>query len=132
MKKTANLDDIPEDLGEVAEIEQAFNIANKINMTPEELEIVERQAMALQDERGRIAYAEQQGLVKGKAEGRLSEAIAFVMRLLKKRFPDIPNTINSKIENLPIEDLESLGEDLLDFNSMEDLESWLNSRFPEQ
>ncbi|MEM1169229.1 MAG: Rpn family recombination-promoting nuclease/putative transposase [Cyanobacteria bacterium P01_H01_bin.35] len=130
LKETANLDEIPEGLGVVAEIEQALNIANKINMTPEELEIVDRRAIALQDERGRISYAEQQGLVKGEAKGRLSEAIAFVMRLLKKRFPDIPTTITSQIENLPIEDLESLGEDLLDFNSLEDLESWLNYHNP--
>ena len=33
-------------------------MANFINMTPEELEIVENRGIALQDERGRIAYAE--------------------------------------------------------------------------
>ena len=36
----------------------AENMANFINMTPEELEIVENRGIALQDERGRIAYAE--------------------------------------------------------------------------
>ncbi|NEP04057.1 MAG: DUF4351 domain-containing protein, partial [Okeania sp. SIO4D6] len=116
--------------GVVAEIEQALNIANKINMTPEELEMVERRAIALQDQRGQIAYAEQEGEARGKVEGRLSEAIAFVMRLLKKRFKDIPTSINNQIEDLAVEELESLGEDLLDFNSLEDLESWLNSRNP--
>ncbi|NEO52820.1 MAG: Rpn family recombination-promoting nuclease/putative transposase [Okeania sp. SIO3B5] len=47
LKEAAQLNDIPESLGVVAEIEQALDIANKINMTPEELEIVERRAIAL-------------------------------------------------------------------------------------
>ncbi|NES70335.1 MAG: Rpn family recombination-promoting nuclease/putative transposase [Okeania sp. SIO2D1] len=130
LKEAARLDYIPESLGVVAEIEQALNIANKINMTPEELEMVERRAIALQDQRGQIAYAEAKGEATGEVRGRLSEAIAFVMRLLKKRFKYIPTSINNQIEDLPVEDLESLGEDLLDFNSLEDLESWLNSRNP--
>ncbi len=134
------MDDIPEGLGVVAEIEQALNIANKINMSPEELEIVERRAITLQDEKGRIAYAQEQGeaigeargLVKGEEIGRLSEAIAFVMGFLEKRFQDIPTAITSQIEDLPLEDLKSLGKDLLDFNSLEDVESWLNYRYPNQ
>ncbi|NES88553.1 MAG: DUF4351 domain-containing protein [Okeania sp. SIO2B9] len=130
LKEAARLDYIPENLGVVAEIEQALNIANKINMTPEELEMVERRAIALQDQRGQIAYAEQEGEARGKVEGRITKAIAFVMRLLKKRFKDIPTSINNQIEDLAVEELESLGEDLLDFNSLEDLESWLNSRNP--
>ena len=140
IKEAARLDDIPESLGVVTEIELALNIANKINMAPEELEIVERRAIALQDERGRIAYAEQEaeargaarGEARGEIQGCLSEAIAFVMRLLRKRFKDLPTAINNQIEDLPVEDLESLGEDLLDFNSLEDLEIWLSARIPNQ
>lgn len=49
------------------------------------------------------------------------------MRLLKKRFGEIPTETSSKIEKLTIEELESLGEDFLDFNSMDDLVSWLNN-----
>ena len=64
LKEAGRLDDIPESLGMVAEIEQAFNFANKINMTPEELERVEYRAIGLQDQKGRIAYAEQQGIIK--------------------------------------------------------------------
>ena len=58
LQEAASFDEIPESLGEISEIEQALNIANFINMTPEELEIVENRGIALQDERGRIAYAE--------------------------------------------------------------------------
>ncbi|NET74613.1 MULTISPECIES: Rpn family recombination-promoting nuclease/putative transposase [Okeania] len=126
LKEATRLDSIPENLGEVSEIEKALNIANRINMTVEELDIVERRAIAMQDERGRIIYAKEQG----EEQGRLNQTIALVMRLLKKRFGEIPETINNQIEDLLLSDLESLTEDILDFNSLEDLESWLEENSP--
>ncbi|NEO55562.1 MAG: Rpn family recombination-promoting nuclease/putative transposase [Okeania sp. SIO3B5] len=126
LKEANRLDSIPENLGEVSEIEKALNIANRINMTVEELDIVERRAIAMQDERGRIIYAKEQG----EEQGRLNQTITLVMRLLKKRFGEIPATIGSRIEDLLLSDLESLNEDILDFNSLEDLESWLQERSP--
>ncbi|WP_366558116.1 DUF4351 domain-containing protein [Okeania sp. SIO3B5] len=79
----------------------------------------------MQDERGRIMYAEK----KGEEKGRLKEAIALIIRLLKKRFGEIPATIINQIEDLVLDDLESLREDILDFNSLEDLQIWLEKRF---
>ena len=117
LKEATTLDNIPESLGEVSEIELALNIANQAKMTVEELEIVERRAIMLQDEKGRITYAKEQGEQEG--ESRL------IMRLLKKRFGEISEVISTQIEGLSIENLESLGEDFLDFNSLEDLASWL-------
>ncbi|WP_293069722.1 DUF4351 domain-containing protein [Okeania sp. SIO2B3] len=120
LKEANRLDSIPENLGEVSEIEKALNIANIINMTVEELDIVERRAIAMQDERGRIIYAKEQG--------KLNQTIALVMRLLKKLFGEIPETISSQIKDLLLSDLENLTEEILDFNSLEDLESWLEER----
>ncbi|MDJ1176088.1 Rpn family recombination-promoting nuclease/putative transposase [Roseofilum capinflatum] len=116
LKEAATLEEVPENLGEVSEIELALNLASQANMTPEEFEIVDKRGMMLQDERGRVAYAEQKG---GKR---------LIMRLLKKRFGEIPEEISSQIESLSIEELESLGEDFLDFNSLEDLANWLKDR----
>ena len=113
LKGASRLNEIPENLGEVSEIEKALNIANKINMTAEELDIVERRGIAMQDERGRITYAEQQGKLE------------LIMRLIKKRFGEIPEAIISQIEDLYVENLDNLGEDFLDFNNLEDLLSWL-------
>ncbi|MEQ8997478.1 MAG: Rpn family recombination-promoting nuclease/putative transposase [Coleofasciculus sp. B1-GNL1-01] len=122
LKEAARLESIPESLAEVSEIEFALQLANQANMTVEELDIVERRGMMLQDEKGRITYAEE--------KGRLTEALALIMRQLKKRFGDIPATLSRKIEDLSLEDLESLGEDFLDFNSLADLSSWLEERSP--
>ncbi|MDY7006939.1 MAG: Rpn family recombination-promoting nuclease/putative transposase [Cyanobacteriota bacterium] len=132
LKEAAKFDDIPESLGEVAEIEQALNIANRINMTPEELEIVERRAIALQDEKGRLTYAEQQGeargIIKGETIGRLNQTIALVKLLITQRFGEVNDEINSQIEALPLADVEDLVKVFLSFNSLADLESWLQER----
>ncbi|NEQ84920.1 MAG: DUF4351 domain-containing protein, partial [Moorea sp. SIO2I5] len=81
---------------------------------------------ALQDERGKLTYAEEIGKEIGKEIGRKKEAIALIIRQLKKRFGEIDKKTISKIENLTIEELENLGEDFLDFNNITDLENWLN------
>ena len=128
LKEAASLDGIPESLGEVVEIEQALNIANFINMSPEELEVVENRGIAMQDERGRIAYAEQLGVVKGETKGRLSQAIALVKLLITQRFGEPSVGMSNQIEDLPIADLEDLVKVFLSFNRMVDLESWLQER----
>ncbi len=120
LKETGDLPGIPEILGEVEEIEMALNIANQINMNAEELEIFENRGIALQDERGRLSYAVEQA--------QLNQTMAIIMRQLKKRFGDIPAAISSQVEGLSLEDLEVLTEDILDFNSLEDLQSWLEER----
>ncbi|MEQ9013147.1 MAG: DUF4351 domain-containing protein, partial [Marinovum algicola] len=124
LKEAAMLEDIPDTLGEVSEIELALNLASQANMTVEEFEIVDRRGMMLQDEKGRLNYAKE----AGKEEGRLTEAIALVMRLLKKRFGEIPVAITSQVEGLPLSELETLTEDIFDFQNLENLSSWLERR----
>lgn len=117
LNDAASLQEIPESLAEVAEIEKALRIANQSNMTVEELEIAERRAIALQDEIERVEYAQEVGEHKG-----LYRAI---FRLSKKRFGELPDAIISQIKDLSDEDLEDLTEAFLDFESIEDLLSWL-------
>ncbi len=124
LNQAVTLDEIPEQLGEVSEIELALNIANLANLTVAELEEVQRRAMLLQDERGRLTYAKEEG----REEGQLTEARGLITRQLKKRLGEIPANIINQIENLSLKNLEILGEDLLDFNNLADLEQWLNSR----
>ncbi|MEQ8538361.1 MAG: Rpn family recombination-promoting nuclease/putative transposase [Coleofasciculus sp. D1-CHI-01] len=130
LKEAASLDNIPNNLGDVSEIELALNIANQAKMTVEELEVVERRGIMLQDEKGRITYAAEQGEEKGREKGRLQEAIALVMRLLNKRFGEVPEVISTKVERLPLQDLENLTEEILDLNRLEDLERWLDEHSP--
>ena len=148
LKEAAKLDEIPTILGEVEEIEEALSIANQTSMTFEELDLVDRRSILLQDEEGRIIYAREQGREQGrqqgieegkqqgieegkqqgKEEGRFQATLALVLRQLKKRFGEIPEAQGSQIENLAISDLEGLSEDLFEFKSLEDLSRWLQGR----
>ena len=78
----------------------------------------------------KLEAAEQKGEVKGKTqgrvEGRVEEARALVLRQLTRKLGNVSSVLLTQIEALPLERVELLGEDLLDFNSLADLESWLN------
>jgi predicted transposase/invertase (TIGR01784 family) len=56
---------------------------------------------------------------------RLYEARSLVLRLLVRRVGALPETVQAQVESLPLERMETLGEDLLDFSDLTDLENWL-------
>jgi len=61
---------------------------------------------------------------EGREEGR--EATAnIITRLLRKRFGELPQEVHSLISGLSLSMLEELGEALLDFTSVADLQAWL-------
>jgi predicted transposase/invertase (TIGR01784 family) len=72
-----------------------------------------------------LAEGKTEGLVEGKTEGRIEEAKGLVIRLLTRKLGNINPNLLAKIEALPLERVESLGEDLLDFTVISDLEQWL-------
>ena len=79
-------------------------------------------------------FAEEIGKLDAVEQGRVMEITtswgeqaerSLILRLLKRRVGQVPEPLKTQIEELPIEQLESLGEALLDFSSMADLENWL-------
>jgi predicted transposase YdaD len=52
-------------------------------------------------------------------------AFSLVMRLLRRRVGTVPPALQVKIQALPLLVLENLGEALLDFSGLADLEAWL-------
>jgi predicted transposase/invertase (TIGR01784 family) len=61
-------------------------------------------------------------------EGRAEEAQALVLRLLAHRFGTVSPTTEAQISGLLLSQVENLGEALLDFSGLEDLEVWLRSQ----
>jgi predicted transposase YdaD len=68
-----------------------------------------------------------EGKAKGKAEGQLEEGRSLILRQLPRRVGELTPALRSQIQALSLPQLESLGEALLDFTSVEDLEQWLRS-----
>jgi len=68
---------------------------------------------------------ERQTEARGMQQGAEREARSLVLRLLNRRIGALPESVRSRINALSLHQLESLGEALLDFASLSDLEAWL-------
>jgi predicted transposase YdaD len=65
-----------------------------------------------------ITSVEQIGIEKGKR--------ALIMRQLTNRIGEVPADLSAQIAALPLPQLEALGEALLDFTNLADLQAWLS------
>jgi predicted transposase/invertase (TIGR01784 family) len=132
MKNTNQLEAVPETMGIVPEIGKALGIANQANLSPEELEDLEKREMFLEDQRGAIIKGRQEGIEEGRQEGRQEGIkkgkLELVVRLLERRVGEIAPDIQIRIRRLSIEQLENLGEAVLDFTSASDLTDWLQGQ----
>lgn len=61
-----------------------------------------------------------------KQEGREESALNLVMRQLTRRLGELPEELKNNISGLSLNNLENLGEALLDFTSLQDLQTWLS------
>lgn len=115
MKNTNQLETVPETMAIVPEIGKALIIANEANLKPEELDDLEKREMFIEDQRGAI--------IQGRQEGKLE----LILRLLERCVGEIMPDIQSRIRRLSSEQLENLGEALLEFKSASDVTDWLQS-----
>ena len=58
--------------------------------------------------------------------GQRSHALSLVRRLLRRRLGELPVAIEAEIEKLSLAQLDQLGEDLLEFIGIENLQQWIN------
>ncbi|MBD2678584.1 MULTISPECIES: DUF4351 domain-containing protein [Nostoc] len=70
---------------------------------------------------------EQRGREEGREEGRKAEGQLLILRQLTRRVGELPQQVLERIETLSLEQLENLGEALLDFQAIADLETWFNT-----
>lgn len=66
----------------------------------------------------------EEGIERGKKQGEL----ALLNRLLNRRFGSLSPQLQERIDNLPIAQLEELGEALLDFTTIDDLSAWFEGK----
>ncbi len=73
-----------------------------------------------------------EGEVKGRKEGEIKGRkqclLTIILRLLTRKFGNLPPKMHTRIARLQIPRLESLAEAILDFESVADLELWLNKK----
>jgi predicted transposase/invertase (TIGR01784 family) len=67
----------------------------------------------------------EEGKQQGREEGKQQATVNLIVRLLTKRFGELTEEVSASIAALPLPVLEDLSEALLDFNSLVDLQVWL-------
>jgi hypothetical protein len=73
-------------------------------------------------EEGRV-----EGLTQGRVEGRMEEKLAITLRLLNRKLGNLSEEIATQIKSLEPNQLDILTEDLLDFQTFDDLYRWLSN-----
>jgi predicted transposase/invertase (TIGR01784 family) len=68
----------------------------------------------------------QEAKAEGKAEGKAEEGRSLVLKQLTRKLGSIPPQLQIQVNSLSIDLVESLGEALLDFVVVADLETWLS------
>jgi predicted transposase YdaD len=61
-------------------------------------------------------------------EGRQEEGVLLVLKLLTRRFGSVSIEMKARVQSFSVTQVEMLGEALLDFTSMADLEGWMRSQ----
>jgi hypothetical protein len=74
--------------------------------------------------REKVAKIEQEGIQQG-IQQRIEKEKDLIIRQLIRKLGSINSDLELQIKALNIDDLERLGEDLFDFNSVDDLQQWL-------
>jgi predicted transposase YdaD len=82
--------------------------------------VASREIFGLGEQRGL-----EEGRLEGRQEGRQAEAAALTLRQLQRRCGSLTPGQQARIRALPLPQLETLAEALLDFQSLADLEAWL-------
>ena len=68
----------------------------------------------------------EEGRLEGEAQGRALGEANVTLRLLNRRCGPLSDATTARIQALPLQQLETLAEALLDFAGASDLEAWLN------
>jgi flagellar biosynthesis/type III secretory pathway protein FliH len=100
----------------------------RINQSPEieaeDRELIMRLAPLYQQER---ELARQEGLQQGEQRGLQQGEQLLIIRQLNRRIGTMDSSLIQQVQKLPVAQLEELGEALLDFTSVTDLQTWLQS-----
>ena len=119
LKNTSTLETLPETLSAFPEIEQALRIASEDNFSQAELNELQNQELWIQDQQIAIDVAREQ--VTKAAQ------VSLILRQLVKRLGTIQPETENCIRQLGIQELEELGDAVLDFNKPSDLTAWLQA-----
>ena len=99
----------------------------RATIEPEEQELVmQLSPLYLEKIQAAELVGEARGEARGEAKGKAEGEAGLILRLLNRRVGVLSPQLLAQIQQLTLPQLEDLGEALLDFTGLADLESWLN------
>ncbi len=100
MKNARSLTSVPENMDSIPEIHKAFDMANQVNLSSEEVDDLNRIEQSIHDQQVAITKAFQEGI----EEGMQLETIAIAQKLLSQ----LDNATISQVTGLSIEEVQNL------------------------
>ena len=119
LKNSITLDTAPETLSVIPEIKKAFKLTSEENFTQEELKELRKQEMWIENQHNAIDVAREQATKTAQ--------ISLILRQMVKRLGKIEPETENCIRQLSVQELENLGDAVLDFKNMSDLTAWLQT-----
>ena len=108
VKTARSLQEIPENMGDVPEIKQAFEIANRSNLNREELDDLDHREMYIYDQRNIIKKALNQGMKQGLEQGLEQGKIQAKIEIAKQMLLQFDDLTISQITQLSLEEIQKL------------------------
>jgi predicted transposase/invertase (TIGR01784 family) len=139
LQKARELEEVPSQMAEIPEINQAFAIANRINLSAEELEDIERREMFVREQKGSIELSRELGITEGRelgitegrelgiAEGQQIGQLNLIKRLLARKLGTLAPEIDRMLAELSSDRLTILAEAMFDLTDLADLLTWLET-----
>jgi len=122
---------------EDTEIKEAMDVLYNISGDKELIQLADMRDKAIRDEKSRLQGARDEGREEGKKEGKIEGKIEGIkqgardalakstIKLLRKKFKDIPENIIESLLKLSLEKIEKINEDLFDIESIEELKKYI-------
>ncbi|MEM6452998.1 MAG: Rpn family recombination-promoting nuclease/putative transposase [Cyanobacteria bacterium P01_D01_bin.105] len=104
LKEANHLESVPAMLEQEPAIQSAFEVARQSRLTQEEMDVLDRQAMFINDSRNAVRLGLQQGLEQGLEQGKAERSAEIARSLLGK----LPVETISETTGLSIEEIEQL------------------------
>jgi predicted transposase/invertase (TIGR01784 family) len=108
LKCARQLDVVPESMNLIPEIKQAFEMANEVNLTLEQIEDMEMQEMFIHDQRNAIKKALSQGRQEGREEGREEGKLAAKLEMAKQLLDVLDDAAISQASGLNMTEIAQL------------------------
>jgi hypothetical protein len=110
-------DGVPDAITSDAEIVRALAKLEAMGLTQNEREIYEAEFKANMVEAAELEYATKNAKIEGKEE--------LVLRQISRKVGGFPQDLAQMLDRLTADELDDLGEALLDFTTYADVETWL-------